>query len=387
MSRYAQRGVSSSKKEVHQAIKNLDKGLFPRAFCKIVPDHLTGDQDFCTIMHADGAGTKSSLAYMYWKETGDISVWKGIAQDAVVMNTDDLLCVGCTENMLLSSTIGRNKHLIPGEVISEIIKGTEEVLQMLRDHGLDIISTGGETADLGDLVRTVIVDSTVIARMNRSDVISNDNIRPGDVIVGLASYGQASYETEYNGGMGSNGLTSARHDVFDKIYQQKYPETFDPGTNTDLVYSGSRKLTDPVEGVPVDAGKLVLSPTRTYAPVVKKILREMPGAVHGMVHCSGGAQTKILHFIDNLKVVKDNLLPVPPLFDMIRKESGTDWKEMYEVFNMGHRFEVYLPEAYAEEIIDIAKSFKIDAQVVGHVLDSDHPEVQIDSPFGVFNYQ
>ncbi len=387
MSRYAQRGVSSSKKEVHQAIKNLDKGLFPRAFCKIVPDHLTGDPDFCTIMHADGAGTKSSLAYMYWKETGDISVWKGIAQDAVVMNTDDLLCVGCTENMLLSSTIGRNKHLIPGEVISEIIKGTEEVLQMLRDHGLDIISTGGETADVGDLVRTVIVDSTVIARMNRSDVISNDNIRPGDVIVGLASYGQASYETEYNGGMGSNGLTSARHDVFDKIYQQKYPETFDPGTNTDLVYSGSRKLTDPVDGVSVDAGKLVLSPTRTYAPVVKKMLREMQGAVHGMVHCSGGAQTKILHFIDNLKVVKDNLLPVPPLFDMIRKESGTDWKEMYEVFNMGHRFEVYLPEAHAEEVIDIAKSFKIDAQVVGHVLDSDHAEVQIDSPFGVFNYR
>lgn len=387
MSRYAQRGVSSSKKEVHQAIKNLDKGLFPRAFCKIVPDHLTGDPDFCTIMHADGAGTKSSLAYMYWKETGDISVWKGIAQDAVVMNTDDLLCVGCTENMLLSSTIGRNKHLIPGEVISEIIKGTEEVLQMLRDHGLDIISTGGETADVGDLVRTVIVDSTVIARMNRSDVISNDNIRPGDVIIGLASYGQATYETEYNGGMGSNGLTSARHDVFDKIYQQKYPETFDPGTNTDLVYSGSRKLTDPVDGVSVDAGKLVLSPTRTYAPVVKKMLREMQGAVHGMVHCSGGAQTKILHFIDNLKVVKDNLLPVPPLFDMIRKESGTDWKEMYEVFNMGHRFEVYLPEAHAEEVIDIAKSFKIDAQVVGHVLDSDHAEVQIDSPFGVFNYR
>ncbi|MEQ8555925.1 MAG: AIR synthase-related protein [Cyclobacteriaceae bacterium] len=387
MSRYAQRGVSSSKKEVHQAIKNLDKGLFPRAFCKIVPDHLTGDPDFCTIMHADGAGTKSSLAYMYWKETGDISVWKGIAQDAVVMNTDDLLCVGCTENMLLSSTIGRNKHLIPGEVISEIIKGTEEVLQMLRDHGLDIISTGGETADVGDLVRTVIVDSTVIARMNRSDVISNDNIRPGDVIIGLASYGQATYETEYNGGMGSNGLTSARHDVFDKIYQQKYPETFDPGTNTDLVYSGSRKLTDPVDGVSVDAGKLVLSPTRTYAPVVKKMLREMQGAIHGMVHCSGGAQTKILHFIDNLKVVKDNLLPVPPLFDMIRKESGTDWKEMYEVFNMGHRFEVYLPEAHAEEVIDIAKSFKIDAQVVGHVLDSDHAEVQIDSPFGVFNYR
>ncbi len=387
MSRYAQRGVSSSKKEVHQAIKNLDKGLFPGAFCKIVPDHLTGDEDYCTIMHADGAGTKSSLAYMYWKETGDVSVWKGIAQDAVIMNTDDLLCVGCTENMLLSSTIGRNKHLIPGEVISEIIKGTEEVLQMLRDHGLDIISTGGETADVGDLVRTVIVDSTVIARMNRSDVISNDNIRPGDVIVGLASYGQASYETEYNGGMGSNGLTSARHDVFDKVYQQKYSETFDPGTSLDLVYSGTKKLTDMVEGVPLDAGKLVLSPTRTYAPVIKKILKEMPGTIHGMVHCSGGAQTKILHFIENLKVIKDNLFPVPPLFDMIQKESGTDWKEMYEVFNMGHRFEIYLPEAHANEIMEIAKSFNIDAQVVGHVLDADHNEVQIDSPYGVFNYQ
>ena len=386
MSRYAKRGVSSSKKEVHQAIKNLDKGLFPRAFCKIVPDHLTGDEDYCTIMHADGAGTKSSLAYMYWKETGDVSVWKGIAQDAVIMNTDDLLCVGCTENMLLSSTIGRNKHLIPGEVISEIIKGTEEVLQMLRDHGLDIISTGGETADVGDLVRTVIVDSTVIARMNRSDVISNDNIRPGDVIVGLASYGQATYETEYNGGMGSNGLTSARHDVFDKVYQKKYAETFDPGTSLDLVYSGTRKLTDAVEGVPLDAGKLVLSPTRTYAPVIKRILEQMPGTVHGMVHCSGGAQTKILHFIDNLKVVKDNLFPVPPLFDMIQKESGTDWKEMYEVFNMGHRFEIYLPEAHASEIIEIAKSFNIDAQVVGHVHDADHNEVQIESPYGVFNY-
>ncbi len=387
MSRYAQRGVSSSKKEVHQAIKNLDKGLFPGAFCKIVPDHLTGDKDYCTIMHADGAGTKSSLAYMYWKETGDVSVWKGIAQDAVIMNTDDLLCVGCTENMLLSSTIGRNKHLIPGEVISEIIKGTEEVLQMLRDHGLDIISTGGETADVGDLVRTVIVDSTVIARMNRSDVISNDNIRPGDVIVGLASYGQASYETEYNGGMGSNGLTSARHDVFDKVYQQKYAETFDPGTSLDLVYSGTKKLTDMVEGVPLDAGKLVLSPTRTYAPVIKKILKEMPGTIHGMVHCSGGAQTKILHFIENLKVIKDNLFPVPPLFEMIQKESGTDWKEMYEVFNMGHRFEIYLPEAHANEIMEIAKSFNIDAQVVGHVLDADHNEVQIDSPYGVFTYQ
>ncbi len=387
MSRYAQRGVSSSKKEVHQAIKKLDKGLFPRAFCKIVPDHLTGDSDFCTIMHADGAGTKSSLAYLYWKETGDISVWKGIAQDAVVMNTDDLLCVGCTENMLLSSTIGRNKHLIPGEVISEIINGTEEVLQMLRDHGLDIISTGGETADVGDLVRTVIVDSTVVARMKRSEVISNDNIRPDDVIVGLASYGQASYESGYNGGMGSNGLTSARHDVFDKVYQEKYPETFDPGTSTDLVYSGTKKLTDSVDGAPIDAGKLVLSPTRTYAPVIKKILQEMPGIVHGMVHCSGGAQTKILHFIDQLKVVKDHLLPVPPLFRMIQSESGTDWKEMYEVFNMGHRFEVYLPEQHANQIIDIAKSFNIDAQVVGHVLGADHKEVQIHSPYGEFSYQ
>lgn len=386
MSRYAQRGVSSSKEEVHEAIKHIDKGLFPKAFCKIVPDHMTGDQEYCTIMHADGAGTKSSLAYMYWKETGDISVWKGIAQDAVVMNTDDLLCVGCTENMLLSSTIGRNKHLIPGEVISEIINGTEEVLQMLRDHGLDIISTGGETADVGDLVRTVIVDSTVVARMKRSDVIDNQNIQSGDVIVALASYGQSSYESVYNGGMGSNGLTSARHDVFDAVYQKKYAETYDPLTDKDLVYSGSRKLTDPVDGTPVDAGKLVLSPTRTYAPVIKKILDEVPGKIHGMVHCSGGAQTKILHFVDQLKVVKQNLLPIPPLFQMIQEESGTDWKEMYKVFNMGHRFEIYLPEAHAEEVVEISRSFNIDAQVIGHVEQADKKEVELHSPHGVYHY-
>ncbi|XOV92761.1 MAG: AIR synthase related protein [Bacteroidota bacterium] len=386
MSRYAQRGVSSSKEEVHEAIKHIDKGLFPKAFCKIVPDHLTGDKDYCTIMHADGAGTKSSLAYMYWKETGDISVWKGIAQDAVVMNTDDLLCVGCTENMLLSSTIGRNKHLIPGEVISEIINGTEEVLQMLRDHGLDIISTGGETADVGDLVRTVIVDSTVVARMKRADVIDNQNIQDGDVVVALASYGQASYESEYNGGMGSNGLTSARHDVFDSIYQQKYRETYDPQTDNDLVYSGSRKLTDSVDGVPIDAGKLVLSPTRTYAPVIKKIMDEVPGEIHGMVHCSGGAQTKVLHFVDQLKVVKNNLLPIPPLFRMIQEESGTDWEEMYKVFNMGHRFEIYVPEKLAHTIVDISRGFNIDAQIVGHVETASKKEVELHSPNGVYHY-
>ncbi len=386
MSRYANRGVSSSKKEVHQAIKNLDKGLFPKAFCKIIPDHLHGDKNYCTIMHADGAGTKSSLAYMYWKETGDLSVWKGIAQDAVVMNTDDLLCVGCTENMLLSSTIGRNKHLIPGEVISEIINGTEEILQMLRDNGLDIISTGGETADVGDLVRTIIVDSTVISRMNRVNVISNDNIKAGDVIVGLASYGKATYESEYNGGMGSNGLTSARHDVFDAIYRARYPETYDPGTDKSLIYAGSKLLTDPVEGTPLDAGKLVLSPTRTYAPVVSRILKELPGVIHGMVHCSGGAQTKVLHFIDRLKIVKDKLLPIPPLFQMIQQESGTDWKEMYEVFNMGHRLEIYLPEQYAAEIIAIAAGFQVDAQVIGRVESSDKSEVELHSPHGVFNY-
>ncbi|MEQ8469538.1 MAG: AIR synthase-related protein [Marinoscillum sp.] len=384
--RYAKRGVSATKDDVHAAIKNVDKGLFPSAFCKIVPDLLTRDDDYCAIMHADGAGTKSSLAYMYWKETRDLSVWKGIAQDAVIMNTDDLLCVGCTENILLSSTIGRNKNLIPGEVISAIINGTEEVLQMLRDQGVDIISTGGETADVGDLVRTIIVDSTVTARMKRSEVISNDGIKPGDVIVGIASYGQATYEKEYNGGMGSNGLTSARHDVFDKIYRDKYREAYDPSVDIELVFSGSKKLTDKVPGSPLDAGKLVLSPTRTYAPIVKKILGELSGKVHGMVHCSGGAQTKVLHFIENLKVIKDNLLPIPPLFKLIHEESGTDWKEMYQVFNMGHRYEVYLPEAYAQTVMDIARSFNVEAQVVGRVEDATQKEVVIQTENGTYNY-
>lgn len=384
--RYAQRGVSATKDDVHQAIRGVDKGLFPNAFCKIVPDLLTRDEDYCVIMHADGAGTKSSLAYMYWKETGDLSVWKGIAQDAVIMNTDDLLCVGCTENILLSSTIGRNKNLIPGEVISAIINGTEEVLHMLRDQGIDIRSTGGETADVGDLVRTIIVDSTVTARMKRSDVIDNANIKAGDVIVGLASYGQATYEDQYNGGMGSNGLTSARHDVFGSEYREKYPEAYDPMVNRDLIFSGSKKLTDKIEGTPLDAGRLVLSPTRTYAPVIKRILNELPGSVHGMVHCSGGAQTKVLHFIENLHIVKDNLFPVPPLFELIRKESGTDWREMYQVFNMGHRFELYLAEADAQKAIAIAKEFNIDARMVGHVEASDRKEVTITSPGGTFSY-
>lgn len=384
--RYAKRGVSATKDDVHAAIKNVDKGLFPSAFCKIVPDLLTKDDEYCAIMHADGAGTKSSLAYMYWKETGDLSVWKGIAQDAVIMNTDDLLCVGCTENILLSSTIGRNKNLIPGEVISAIINGTEEVLQMLRDQGIDIISTGGETADVGDLVRTIIVDSTVTARMKRSDVISNDGIQPGDVIVGLASYGQASYESEYNGGMGSNGLTSARHDVFDKEYREKYKEAYDPAVDLELVFSGSKKLTDSVTNSPLDAGKLVLSPTRTYAPIIKKVLTELPGKVNGMVHCSGGALTKVLHFIDSLKVIKDNLLPIPPLFQLIHEESGTDWKEMYQVFNMGHRYELYLPEQYAQEVIDISRSFHVDAQIVGRVEAADQKEVEIITESGTYNY-
>lgn len=384
--RYAKRGVSATKDDVHAAIKNVDKGLFPQAFCKIVPDLLTKDEDYCAIMHADGAGTKSSLAYMYWKETGDLSVWKGIAQDAVIMNTDDLLCVGCVENILLSSTIGRNKNLIPGEVISAIINGTEEVLQMLRDQGIDIISTGGETADVGDLVRTIIVDSTVTARMKRSAVISNDGIRPGDVIVGLSSYGQASYESEYNGGMGSNGLTSARHDVFDKVYRDKYREAYDPAVDQELVFSGSKKLTDSVEGSPLNAGKLVLSPTRTYAPIVKKILTELPGKVHGMVHCSGGAQTKVLHFVKGLKIIKDNLFEIPPLFRLIQEESGTDWKEMYQVFNMGHRYEVYLPQEYAQEVIDISKSFHVDAQIVGRVEAAEQKEVLIQSPEGSYTY-
>ncbi len=384
--RYAMRGVSSGKEEVHAAIKNLDKGLFPKAFCKIVPDLLGGDEKFCTVMHADGAGTKSSLAYLYWKETGDISVWKGIAQDAIIMNIDDLLCVGCTDNILLSSTIGRNKNLIPGEVISAIINGTEEVLQMLRDHGIEINSTGGETADVGDLVRTIIVDSTVTARMKRSEVISNDNIRPGDVIVGLASFGQATYETEYNGGMGSNGLTSARHDVFASEYRAKYPESFDPAVNEEYVYSGSKKLTDTIEDSPLDAGKLVLSPTRTYGPIIKKMLSENRENIHGMVHCSGGAQTKVLHFVDHLRIIKDNLFSPPPLFRLIQSESGTDWKEMYRVFNMGHRMEIYTDEASAHTLVDISKSFNVDAQIVGRVEAAESKEVIIRSEFGEFTY-
>jgi phosphoribosylformylglycinamidine cyclo-ligase len=385
--RYMQRGVSSSKEDVHNAIKTLDKGLFPKAFCKIVPDFLGGDKEYCNVMHADGAGTKSSLAYIYWKETGDISVWKGIAQDAIIMNIDDLLCVGALDTILLSSTIGRNKNLIPGEVIAEIINGTEEVLQMLRDNGIEIYSTGGETADVGDLVRTVIVDSTVISRMKRSDVISNDRIKEGDVIVGMASYGQASYEKFYNGGMGSNGLTSARHDVFSKVLAEKYPESFDQAISSDLVYSGSRNVTDKIKDVPVDLGKLVLSPTRTYAPVMKEILNQHRSNIHGAVHCSGGGQTKILHFIENLHIVKDNLFPVPPLFEVIQKESGTDWKEMYKVFNMGHRMELYLEEKYAQEVIKIAQSFNIEAQVVGRVEKGEGKTLTIKSDKGEFNYQ
>lgn len=375
--RYMQRGVSASKEDVHNAIKNLDKGLFPKAFCKVVPDFMGNDDAYCNIMHADGAGTKSSLAYMYWKETGDLSVWKGIAQDAIIMNIDDLLCVGATENILLSSTIGRNKNLIPGEVISALINGTEEVLQMLRDNGMNIISTGGETADLGDLVRTVVVDSTVIGRMKREDVITNEKIKPGQVIVGLASFGKANYESEYNGGMGSNGLTSARHDVFDKYLAEKYPESFDPDVPNDLVYAGTKKLTDSVDGSPLDAGKLVLSPTRTYAPVIIEILKQFREQIGGLIHCSGGAQTKILHFIDQLHVMKNNLFDVPPLFKMIQEESGTDWKEMYKVFNMGHRMEVYIDETHAEDIIAISKSFGIDAQVIGHTEALNKPQVTI----------
>ncbi len=384
--RYNQRGVSASKEDVHNAIKNLDKGLFPKAFCKIVPDLLAGDDAYCTIMHADGAGTKSSLAYLYWKETGDISVWKGIAQDAIIMNIDDLLCVGCADNILLSSTIGRNKNLIPGEVISAIINGTEEVLEMLRNNGVSIISTGGETADVGDLVRTIIVDSTVTARMKRTDVISNDRIKAGNVIVGLASYGQATYETEYNGGMGSNGLTSARHDVFHNYLAKKYPESFDQSIPEHLAYMGAKKLTDKVDGSPLDAGKLVLSPTRTYAPVIKEILAALPGKINGMVHCSGGAQTKVLHFIDRLHIIKDNLFETPPLFKMIQEESDTDWKEMYKVFNMGHRMEIYLAQEDAQIVIDIAKSFDIDAQIVGRVDNADTKKVTIKGKHGVFEY-
>ena len=385
--RYMMRGVSAMKEDVHAAIKNIDKGLFPQAFCKIIPDILGGDPEYCNIMHADGAGTKSSLAYMYWKETGDLSVWKGIAQDALIMNTDDLLCVGAVDNILVSSTIGRNKMLIPGEVISAIINGTDELLQQMREMGVGIYATGGETADVGDLVRTIIVDSTVTCRMKRSDVIDNANIRPGDVIVGLASYGQATYETAYNGGMGSNGLTSARHDVFSKYLADKYPESFDHAVPEELVYSGGYKLTDAVEGAPVDAGHLVLSPTRTYAPFVKKMLDEVDRKeIHGMVHCTGGAQTKVLHFVgENCKVVKDNMFPVPPLFRAIHEQSGTDWSEMYKVFNMGHRLEVYVRPEMAEQIIQIAKGFNIDAQVVGRIEEGER-SLTIKSEFGEFNY-
>ena len=385
--RYAQRGVSASKEDVHNAIKNVDKGLFPQAFCKIVPDYLTGDEDYCLIMHADGAGTKSSLAYMYWKETGDVSVWKGIAQDALIMNIDDLLCVGAVDNIMLSSTIGRNKNNIPGEVISAIINGTEELLKDLKGFGVDIHSTGGETADVGDLVRTIIVDSTVTARMKRSKVIDNANIQEGDVIVGLSSFGKASYENEYNGGMGSNGLTSARHDVFHKELASKYPESFDHSVPEDLVYSGSKKLQDVIADSPINAGKLVLSPTRTYAPIIKKILSKYSNKeIHGMVHCSGGAQTKILHFVENLHIIKDNLFEVPPLFKLIQEESKTDWKEMYQVFNMGHRMEIYLPEAYANDIIEISKSFNVEAKIVGRVEASEDKKLSIHSKFGEFIY-
>lgn len=385
--RYNQRGVSASKEDVHQAIKNLDKGLFPKAFCKIVPDTLAGDSDYCTIMHADGAGTKSSLAYIYWKETGDLSVWKGIAQDAIIMNIDDLLCVGATGPILLSSTIGRNKNLIPGEVISTIINGTEEVLSMLRNYGMEIYSTGGETADVGDLVRTIIVDSTVTARMKRTDVIDNATIQPGDVIVGLASFGKATYESEYNGGMGSNGLTSARHDVFAHEYATKYPQSYDSAVPDNLVYSGKYKVTDEVPGVPLNMGKLVLSPTRTYAPVMIEILKSLRSQIHGIVHCSGGAQTKVLHFIDSLHVIKDNLFEVPPLFKFIHDASGTDLKEMYKVFNMGHRMEIYLSEEFADEIISISKHFEIDAQIIGRVEASPKKQVTLKTPFGEFVYE
>lgn len=385
--RYNLRGVSASKEDVHNAIKNIDKGLFPKAFCKIVPDYLANDDDYCLIMHADGAGTKSSLAYMYWKETGDISVWKGIAQDALIMNIDDLLCVGATDNILLSSTIGRNKNLIPAEVISVIINGTEELIAELKSFGVTIHSTGGETADVGDLVRTIIVDSTVTARMKRSDIIDNAKIKAGDVIVGLASFGQANYEKSYNGGMGSNGLTSARHDVFANYLAEKFPESFDSSVPKDLVYSGNVKLTDEVENSPIDAGKLVLSPTRTYAPIIKSILAKYSSnEVHGMVHCSGGAQTKVLHFVDNVHVIKDNLFPVPPLFKLIQEQSKTDWKEMYQVFNCGHRMELYVPQEIANDIIEIANSYGVEAQIVGRVEASETKKLTISSEFGVFEY-
>lgn len=384
--RYAMRGVSSAKEDVHNAIKNIDKGLFPKAFCKIVPDYLSGDPEYCLVMHADGAGTKSSLAYTYWKETGDMSVWKGIAQDAIVMNTDDLLCVGVTDNILLSSTIGRNKNLIPGEVISAIISGTQSFVDTMKEHGVDMVLTGGETADVGDLVRTVIVDSTVCARIKRSDVIDNARIAAGDVIVALASYGQANYEDEYNGGMGSNGLTSARHDVFCKEVAEKYPESFDAQVPSELVYSGSKKLTEVEPETGVTYGKLVLSPTRTYAPIIKKIFDKHRFEIHGMVHCSGGAQTKVLHFVDDLRVIKDNLFPVPPLFRTIKEESGAEWKEMYKVFNMGHRMELYVPAEIAQSIMEISESFGVEARVIGRVEACDHKEVVIRSEYGEFIY-
>ena len=387
--KYNQRGVSAGKEDVHNAIKNIDKGIFPKAFCKIIPDILAGDAEWCNIMHADGAGTKSSLAYVYWKETGDASVWRGIAQDAIIMNLDDLLCVGATDNILLSSTIGRNKNLIPGEVIAEIINGTEEILAELRELGIGIYSTGGETADVGDLVRTIIVDSTVTCRMKREEVISNDRIKAGDVIVGIASYGQATYEKEYNGGMGSNGLTSARHDVFHKYVAEKYPESYDPAVPYELVFAGNKNVTDEIEvgnGQKVTAGKLVLSPTRTYAPVIKKILDQYRSQIHGMVHCSGGAQTKVLHFVDHVHVIKDNLFPIPPLFKLIQEQSGTEWQEMYKVFNMGHRMELYVPREIAADLIEISKGFGIGAQIVGRVEASDTKKVTIRSEFGEFIY-
>jgi phosphoribosylformylglycinamidine cyclo-ligase len=385
--RYAQRGVSASKEDVHNAIKNIDKGLFPKSFCKIVPDYLTNDDDYCLVMHADGAGTKSSLAYMYWKETGDLSVWKGIAQDALIMNIDDLLCVGATDNIMLSSTIGRNKSKIPGEVLSAIINGTEELIEELKKFGVTIHSTGGETADVGDLVKTIIVDSTVTARIKRTDVIDNSNIKAGDVLVGLASFGQASYETEYNGGMGSNGLTSARHDVFDTYLANKYPESYDDSVPEDLVYSGAVKLTDQIENSPLNAGRLVLSPTRTYAPIIKEILSKYTSeSIHGMIHCSGGAQTKILHFVDDLHIVKDNMFDIPPLFKLIQEQSKTDWKEMYQVFNCGHRMEIYTSPEVAEDIIKISKSYQVDAKIIGRVEASDVKKLTIKSDYGVFEY-
>ena len=385
--RYMQRGVSASKEDVHAAIKNVDKGLYPKAFCKIIPDILGGDPEYCNIMHADGAGTKSSLAYLYWRETGDLSVWKGIAQDALIMNIDDLLCVGAVDGILVSSTIGRNKHLIPGEVIAAIINGTEELLAELREQGIGVYATGGETADVGDLVRTIIVDSTVTCRMRRSDVIDNARIRPGDVIVGLASYGQASYEREYNGGMGSNGLTSARHDVLTHALAARYPESYDAATPDELVYSGTCELTEPIAGTPLDAGRLILSPTRTYAPIIRQVLDELRPRIHGMVHCSGGAQTKVLHFVDAVHVIKDNLFPTPPLFELIQKESGTPWQEMYKVFNMGHRMELYVAPEDAARIIEISQSFGVEAQIVGRVEAAEHKQLTIHSPYGTLSYE